>query len=116
MYVDLGTRTGLVPNGWLIYVRAERRAGTRSALFRSSRSCGSRGSLRGTVAPTNSTERHSMEDTLWRRRLAVAASVLALGGFGAVAAGCGDDEGASEEIENNAAEDAANEGDTGRRK
>ncbi len=76
----------------------------------------SRGSLTGTVAPTNSTERHSMEDTLWRRRLAVAASVLALGGFGAVAAGCGDDEGASEEIENNAAEDAANEGDTGTRK
>ena len=48
--------------------------------------------------------------------MAVAASVLALGGFGAVAAGCGDDEGASEEIENDAAEDAANEGDTGRRK
>ena len=31
--LDSGTRTRLVPNGWLIYVRAEQRAGMRSALF-----------------------------------------------------------------------------------
>jgi len=49
-----------------------------------------------------------MEETLWRRRLAVAASVVAFAGFGAAAAGCGDDNGASEDIEQGA-EDAAEE-------
>ena len=51
-----------------------------------------------------------MEEMLWRRRVAVAASVLALGGFGVAAAGCGDDNGDSEDIEN-AADDAVQEGE-----
>ena len=51
-----------------------------------------------------------MEEMLWRRRVAVAASVLALGGFGVAAAGCGDDNGDSEDIEN-AADDAVEEGE-----
>ncbi len=51
-----------------------------------------------------------MEEMLWRRRVAVAASVLALGGFGVAAAGCGDDNGDSEDIEN-AAGDAVEEGE-----
>jgi len=51
-----------------------------------------------------------MEEMIWRRRLAVAASVLALGGFGIAAAGCGDDNGDSEDIEN-AADDAVKEGE-----
>jgi hypothetical protein len=51
-----------------------------------------------------------MEEMLWRRRVAVAASVLALGGFGVAAAGCGDDNGDSEDIEK-AAGDAADEGE-----
>ncbi len=51
-----------------------------------------------------------MEEMIWRRRLAVAASVLALGGFGIAAAGCGDDNGDSEDIEN-AADDAVQEGE-----
>lgn len=51
-----------------------------------------------------------MEEMLMRRRLAVAASVLAFGGFGVAAAGCGDDKGDSEDIEN-AAGDAVDEGE-----
>jgi hypothetical protein len=51
-----------------------------------------------------------MEEMLWRRRLAVAASVLALGGFGVATTGCGDDNGDSEDIEN-AADDVAEEGE-----
>jgi hypothetical protein len=51
-----------------------------------------------------------MEEMLWRRRIAVAASVLALGGFGATAVGCGDDNGDSEDIEK-AAGDAVQEGE-----
>jgi hypothetical protein len=51
-----------------------------------------------------------MEEMLWRRRVAVAASVLALGGFGVAATGCGDDNGDSEDIEK-AAGDAADEGE-----
>ena len=51
-----------------------------------------------------------MEEMLWRRRLAVAASVLAIGGFGLAAAGCGDDKGDSEDIEN-AAGDAVDGGE-----
>jgi len=51
-----------------------------------------------------------MEEMLWRRRAAVAASVIALGGFGVAAAGCGDDNGDSEDIEK-AADDAAQEGE-----
>ena len=51
-----------------------------------------------------------MEETLWRRRLAVLASVVAFAGFGAAAAGCGDDNGDSEDIEN-AADDAVQEGE-----
>jgi hypothetical protein len=51
-----------------------------------------------------------MEEMLWRRRVAVAASVLALGGFGVAAAGCGDENGDSEDIEK-AAEDAVQEGE-----
>lgn len=51
-----------------------------------------------------------MEEKPWRTRLAVAASVLAIGGFGVAAAGCGDDEGDSEDIEN-AADDAVQEGE-----
>ena len=51
-----------------------------------------------------------MEEMLWRRRIAVAASVLAFGGFGVAAAGCGDDNGDSEDIEN-AADDAVEEGE-----
>jgi hypothetical protein len=51
-----------------------------------------------------------MEEMIWRKRLAVAASVLAFGGFGVAAAGCGDDDGDSEDIEN-AADDAVQEGE-----
>jgi hypothetical protein len=51
-----------------------------------------------------------MEEMLWRRRAAVAASVLALGGFGAAVAGCGDENGDSEDIEN-AAGDVVEEGE-----
>lgn len=59
------------------------------------------------------------EPSAWKRRIAVGASVLAIGGFGAATAGCGDndDEGAledaTEEVEGaaddagKAAEDAA---------
>jgi len=55
-----------------------------------------------------------MEELLWRRRVAVAASVIAFAGFGAAAAGCGDDEGASEDVENaadEAGEDLENAGE-----
>ena len=55
-------------------------------------------------------ERKLMEEMLWRKRLAVAASVIAFGGFGVAAVGCGDNEGASEDIEN-AADDAVQEGE-----
>ena len=51
-----------------------------------------------------------MEETIWRRRLAVLASVVAFAGFGVAAAGCGDDNGDSEDIEN-AADDAVQEGE-----
>lgn len=51
-----------------------------------------------------------MEEMLWRRRAAVAASVLALGGAGFAVAGCGDDNGDSEDIEK-AAGDAVDEGE-----
>ena len=51
-----------------------------------------------------------MEETTWRHRAAVAASILAFAGFGAAASGCGDDKGPSEDIEN-AAEDAVQEGE-----
>ncbi len=51
-----------------------------------------------------------MEETLLRNRIAVAASVLAIGGFGIATAGCGDDNGDSEGIEE-AADDAIQEGE-----
>jgi hypothetical protein len=51
-----------------------------------------------------------MEEMLWRRRIAVAASTLAFAGFGVAASGCGDDKGDSEDVEN-AAENAVREGE-----
>ena len=56
------------------------------------------------------------EEPLWRRRIAVAASVFAIGGFGAGAIGCGDDndesgiEDAAEEVDE-AAEDTGEAAD-----
>lgn len=60
--------------------------------------------------PTIERRREFMEEMLWRRRIAVAASVLAFGGFGVAATGCGDDKGDSEDVEN-AAEDVGQEGE-----
>jgi hypothetical protein len=51
-----------------------------------------------------------MEEMLLRKRIAVGASVLAIAGFGVATTGCGDNNGASEDIEN-AAGDAADEGE-----
>ena len=62
------------------------------------------------MTPDPKSKEKLMEEMLWRRRVAVAASVIALGGFGVAAAGCGDDNGDSEDIEN-AADDAVQEGE-----
>jgi hypothetical protein len=64
----------------------------------------------GVADPSNRLKENIMEEMLWRRRVAVAASVLALGGFGVAATGCGDNNGDSEDIEN-AADDAVQEGE-----